>query len=109
MKTNKHQIQQGDVLAVIRPGLPPGCKRLDRKTVALGEHTGHHHSFLDDSAVALMEAPDGAIWGVNEGDKTEKLTHQEHNIVTLEPGQTCEFGQVDEYDWFLQMQRKVVD
>lgn len=109
MKTNNRQIQQGDIVLLVVPALPEGCKRLKTKTIALGEKTGHHHSFAADSNVAVMEAPDKTIYVVNEGDTPETLTHQEHKPVTLAPGQVAEFGQVREKDWFTEMVRPVVD
>ena len=109
MKNNKDHIQQGDVLLRVVAALPEGCVRLKSKMLPTGEKTGHHHSFAEDSSVALMEAPDKTVYAVNEGDKPETLTHQEHGAVTLAPGQICEFGQVREKDWFTEMVRPVVD
>lgn len=109
MKTNMHQIQQGDVLLRKVTALPKGCTRLKTKMLAAGEHTGHHHSFDQHGGVALMEAPDKTVYAVNEGEKTETLTHQEHKIVTLKPGEIAEFGQVREKDWFTDMVRVVRD
>ena len=108
-KTNENHIQQGDVLLRIVNALPKGCKRIASRTLALGEQTGHHHSFDADGGVALMEAPDKRIFVVNEGDTPGTLTHQEHKKITLAPGQIAEFGQVIEKDWFSDMVRPVVD
>lgn len=107
MKTNSEHIQQGDVLFRRVAELPSGCKRLDKRTVALGEHTGHHHTF--DDGVALMEAPDKRIFAVNETDEPKQLTHQEHNPVTVNPGDVYEFGQVREKNWFTEMVQAVRD
>lgn len=107
MKTNKDHIQQGDVLFRRVPSLPANCKRLDKRTVALGEHTGHHHTF--DDGVALMEAPDGRIFAVNESDMEKVLNHQEHKPVTVAPGEVFEFGQVREKNWFTEMVAAVRD
>jgi hypothetical protein len=104
---NKDHIQQGDVLFKRVASLPVNCKRLDKRTVALGEHTGHHHTFED--GVALMESPDKRIFAVNESDEDKVLTHQEHKPVTVAPGQIFEFGQVREKDWFTEMVRAVRD
>jgi hypothetical protein len=109
MNKNNHQIQQGDVLLRIVPRLPKGCRRLNTKLLATGERTGHHHSFTEDSSVALMEAPDKTVYAVNEGDAPATLTHQEHGATVLQPGQIAEFGQVREKDWFTEMVRPVVD
>lgn len=104
---NQNQIQQGDVLFRRVDRLPDGCKRLDKRTVALGEHTGHHHTF--DKGVALLEAPDKRIYAVNETDAPKPLLHQEHKPVIAEPGIPYEFGQVREKDWFTEMVRPVSD
>lgn len=109
MKPNKNQIQQGDVLLRKVTALPKGCVRKDSKTLALGEHTGHHHSFESNSGIALMEAPDKTVFAVNEGTRKETLIHQEHKPVELAPGEICEFGQVREKDWFQDMVRTVQD
>jgi hypothetical protein len=109
MNLNKDQIQQGDVLLRTVAALPKGCVRLKTKQLAAGEHTGHHHSFNHDSGIALMEAPDKTVFAVNEGTKPETLTHQEHNPVTIQPGEVAEFGQVIEKDWFTEMVRPVID
>lgn len=106
MKKN-NMIQQGDVLLRRIDRLPNRCKRLDKRTVALGEHTGHHHTF--DDGVALLESTDGKIFAVNESDNPVKLTHQEHKPVTVDPGSIYEFGQVREKDWFQDMTRPVRD
>lgn len=104
---NTKQIQQGDVIFRVVSALPKGCKRLRTRTVALGEATGHHHTF--DDGVALMEAPDKTVFAVNESDEPRTLTHQEHRPIILQPGQIAEFGQVREKDWFTEMVRTVVD
>jgi hypothetical protein len=104
---NKDHIQQGDVLFRRVERLPEGCKRRDNRTVALGEHTGHHHTF--DDGVALMEAPDKRIFAVNESGEPKTLTHQEHNPVTVLPGEVYEFGQVREKNWFTEMVQAVRD
>lgn len=107
MTKNKDQIQQGDVLLLRVTRLPEGCKRRDSRTVALGEHTGHHHTF--DDGVAIMDAPDGRVFVVNENDVPTPLTHQEHNPVVAAPKETYAFGLVQEKDWFRDMVAPVRD
>ena len=87
--------------------LPENCVRKQTRTVALGEKTFHHHTF--DEGVALMEAPTGRIYAVNETAQDQVLTHQEHRPVVVSPGQVFEFGQVREKDWFTEMVRAVRD
>jgi hypothetical protein len=108
MKTNPKQIQQGDVLLFHRvEKLPAGCVRRKDRTVALGEHTGHHHTFED--GVAVLDAPDGRTFVVNETDKPKQMLHQEHSPVIGEPQVPYEFGQVREKDWFTEMVAPVWD
>lgn len=106
MKPNNNQLQQGDVLKKRVTSLPANCKKIGR-TVALGEATGHHHSFDDDS-VAVMEAPDGVRYAVNSSDTPQQLIHQEHKPVTVDPG-IWQIGQVREKDWFRDMVAPVRD
>lgn len=108
MKNNPNMIQQGDVLLFSRTNkLPAGCKRRESRTIALGEHTGHHHTF--DEGVAVLDAPDGRVFVVNETDKPVELTHQEHKPIVAMPGVPYEFGAVREKDWFQDMVRPVMD
>lgn len=108
MKPNPKQIQQGDTLFFNRVNkLPEGCKKRESRTIALGEHTGHHHTFAE--GVAIMDAPDGKVFVVNETESDVLLSHQEHNITTFKSGVPYEFGTVREKDWFADMVRNVVD
>ncbi len=116
MNTKQNQItharwQQGDVLGLRIAALPAGCKRLpsDARGVVLaeGEHTGHYHG-IEDSGVALMEAPGGTRYLVNESDAPVTIKHQEHRPVTVDPG-IWQIGGVREKDWFTEMVRPVVD
>lgn len=108
MKTNEQQIQQGDTLFFNRVAkLPTGCTKRKSRTVALGEATGHHHTF--DEGVAVMDAPDGRVFVINETEQPKILTHQEHKPTVFAPGVPYEFGQVREKDWFSEMVRTVID
>lgn len=106
-KTNDAQIQQGDVLLNRVAQLPADCQRRNNRTIALGEHTGHHHTF--DEGVAVMDDPNGKVYVVNETDHPVNLTHQEHKPVVAAPGEVYLFGIVREYDYFSKMQRSVRD
>ena len=107
MKTNQDQIQQGDCLFRIVEKLPDGCKRRQSRTIALGEATGHHHTWED--GVVIMDGPDGSVFCINETETDKSLIHQEHHVVTLKPGEIADFGQVIEKDWFQDMVRNVRD
>lgn len=112
MKTNPNHLQQGDVVLLKTTKLPDGCKKLtcDHRGVVLaeGEHTGHYHGIEETGGLALMEAPDGVRFLVNEGEAPATIKHQEHKPVTVQPG-IWQIGQVIEKDWFNDMIRKVVD
>jgi len=90
--------------------LPAGCKKRDNLTIALGEHTGHHHTFEDDGGTAVMDAPDGQVFVVRKAAKTKAspIIHQEHKPIVLEPG-IYRFEPVQEKDWFADMVRAVKD
>ncbi len=80
-------------------------KKLDHKMIALGEATGHHHSATADSA-SLWEL-DGGLMVLDAPDGTD-VTHQEHNTISLPPGQ-YDRHIVVEYDHFAEESREVRD
>lgn len=112
MNKNENQNQQGDVLLLRVKKLPSGCKKVscDKRGVVLaeGEHTGHHHRSNNSDGLALMEAPDGTRFLVNEGEGPAEITHEEHKPVTVNPG-VWQIGGVIEKDWFNDMVRQVID
>lgn len=76
-------------------------KTLPHTKLAEGEHTGHFH-LASGEGVALfddftLEAPNGA-----------DVTHQEHNPITLPPGNYTRLI-VREYDHFTEEARNVAD
>ena len=106
----KKLIQQGDVLFFLSDKMPDGLKkrkavRRGLVTFAEGEVTGHHHSCVTDG-VTLYEDEAGVLWCKVEKETT--VTHQEHNPVTLEPG-NYRVGIVREYDPFEKEIRDVRD
>jgi len=87
----------------------------DSKTVALGEITGHHHTFSDNSQVLLFkDKKDGKSANNNNLDdptliqvqsEMAELEHQEHNTILLPEG-TYKITREVEYNPFtLQLQR----
>jgi len=102
----KGQKAQGDVLLTPLSGLPKGAKlSKEKRTLALGEATGHHHSFVKDVEVYEIKN-DPRKWVVIEEKGT--LTHQEHGTVTLSPG-VYVFDQQVEADPFTGLSRRVLD
>ena len=101
----KNQKAQGDVL-LTPSSLPPGATpSKEKRTLALGEATGHHHSFTKDVEVYEMEN-DPRKWVVLEEEGV--LTHQEHGTITLPPG-VYVFDQQVEADPFTGLSRRVLD
>jgi hypothetical protein len=102
-----HTAQQGDVVLKRLTSLPDGqLKSIAKRRLILaeGEATGHHHS-IEQADSELLEAGGVMVLDLKE---TATLTHQEHGPITLEKG-LWEVGRVQEYDYFAQMKRKVVD
>ena len=102
--TDVSQIQQGDVGLERVIKVPTGAKRLPHRTVAKGEATGHHHTFVEESVelyerdgVLYVSAPEGAT-----------LKHQTHNPVTVPPG-TWVYRPRREQDHLGEVVRRVMD
>lgn len=98
-------LQQGDVIAKRRDKLPIGLTKLDHKTLALGEATGHSHTFYDDGA-ELFEDQNKVLWLLIT--KPVALKHEEHHPIEFNPG-VYEIGIVKEYNHFEEEARMVVD
>lgn len=105
MKTN--MFQQGDVL-IKKVDCVPNGRILPRKNgriiLAEGEATGHCHSINVEDADLIQE---GEKILLRLGQKAA-LTHEEHKLITLEPG-IYEIGRVVEKDWLSGMTRQVKD
>lgn len=107
MKTIKINGQQGDVLLKRIDKLPEGKVKVISKgklILAEGESTGHFHG-IDEKDSQLLDV--GGVM-VLDLKKTAKINHQEHKPFNVEPG-LWQIGIVQEYDYFAQMKRKVVD
>ena len=111
MKTNKNQLQQGDVLLKkVNIDIPAGTKRIkDRRGIVLaeGEATGHYHGIdVDEDEAELIQIGEKMLLNVKAESVT--LNHQEHHPITIDRG-LWEVGQVVEKDWLSGMVKKVVD
>jgi hypothetical protein len=95
-------IQQGDVL--VKSGKIKGIK-LNHLTLAQGEKTGHHHTITEGDA-ELYE--DNGVLFLRVNSDEAKLTHQEHDTVTIPKGD-WEIGIVREYDHLFEEERNVKD
>lgn len=82
------QFRQGDVLVEYIGEIPPAAKRVSKRglkriTVAHGEATGHHHS-IDIAAADWWKSDQEQFVEVKQATA---LTHQEHALIPLAPGQ----------------------
>lgn len=105
------QIQQGDVVLEQVDDLPMGVKlkKAGKRGLVLmeGEATGHFHSIAETNPdICELYEVEGVLYV--KASQPVKLTHQEHNTLTLEPG-IWKVGQVKEFDYLQNMIRSVVD
>ena len=100
-RSNNEQVAQGDVLFTPRNELPASLKKLETKTVAYGEATGHHHTFTD--TCELFEDGNGIMWVV-VGEEGADIDHQEHDTIRFAPG-IYEVSKQVEPDPFLGIRR----
>lgn len=84
--THPVQARQGDVLLVPVKTIPTSLKKTTDRTLALGEATGHHHTF-DGGATCYAEEPTALADFVNVADgESATLAHQEHAPIEFAPG-----------------------
>lgn len=90
--------RQGDTLlrrcAII---IPSTVKRTKSPTLALGEVSGHHHTFRDGGAVGFADdekAPTVDFVRVTANQST--LTHEEHSPITFPKGDYESLKQVED-------------
>lgn len=87
--------------------IPATAKRIKLRPVALGEVTGHHHSFESNVAevdvadlVEMYEGADGEIYVRVSGDAgAVSLVHQEHKAHVVAPGEYSVTIQQENTDW----------
>jgi len=90
--------RQGDTLLRRIDSIPSSTSRqIKSPTLALGEKTGHHHTFTDGGAVAFADDEQAivadAIRVISPQGST--LTHQEHSPITFPPGDYESLRQVE--------------
>ena len=94
--------------------IPANAKRVPLRPVALGEATGHHHSFMSNveeieiaDLVRMYECEDGKTYiRVLGGEGDVSLVHQEHKAHVVSPGEYSVTIQQENTDWGA---RSVVD
>jgi hypothetical protein len=91
---------------MMKTAIPKTAKRVPLRPVALGEVTGHHHSFMsnvaDDVAelVEMYEGEDGQTYVRVLGEPGEvSLVHQEHKAHIVPPGDYAVTIQQECTDW----------
>lgn len=87
-------------------GIPVTAKRIALRPVALGEVTGHHHSFMSNTEtdvadlVEMYEGPDGMTYVRVLGEPGDvSLVHQEHKAHVVAPGEYSVLIQQENADW----------
>ncbi|UWZ84630.1 hypothetical protein [Occallatibacter riparius] len=92
---------------MMRTKIPESAKRIPVRPVALGEVTGHHHSFMSNVAetdvadlVEMYEGPDGMTYVRVLGEPGDvSLVHQEHKAHIVPPGEYSVTIQQENTDW----------
>jgi hypothetical protein len=87
--------------------IPKNAKRIPLRPVALGEVTGHHHSFMSNVAdvdvadlVEMYEGADGKTYVRVLGEEGGvSIVHQEHKAHVVPPGQYSVTIQQENTDW----------
>jgi hypothetical protein len=106
------QIQHGDVLLKEIESLPGGVKKTRRENgrliVMKGETTGHAHVITDQAASIWMLEKDGKTELYLEATEPVTIIHEEHKPLPI-PAGIYRIGQVSEYDYFREMERKAID
>ena len=106
MKLATNTFQQGDVIGKKLISMPAGERKkiaVKRLVVAHGE-SGHSHVIEDDEA-ELIEIGGKMLLTLT---KPAIIKHEEHKHIELDKG-IWEIGRVQEYDWYKNMSRPVVD
>lgn len=80
----KTMYRHGDLLLKKIDKLPKGLERLDTKTLAEGEVTGHAHTF-SNGMVQIFQEPKTMQKFVDVRQEAE-LVHQEHNAIKVKEG-----------------------
>ena len=87
--------------------IPGDAKRVALRPVALGEVTGHHHSFMSNveevdvaDRVEMYEGANGVLYVRVLGEPGEvSLVHQEHKAHVVPPGDYSVTIQQENTDW----------
>jgi hypothetical protein len=98
----KFQVRHGDLLLERIDSIPKGAKERNTNVILDGEVTGHAHRLIGG---AILDHEDRAYLSV---PKTATVIHEEHNTITLPPGDYVVTRQ-REYNPYERAARNVVD
>lgn len=103
--------RHGDLLAKPVPAIPKGAVATPSLTLAEGEVTGHHHTFVKGQ-VEVFDAPASkgseVVKYFTVKSKEATLTHAEHGPMTIKQG-TYSLGIEREYNPTDKVVRQVLD
>jgi hypothetical protein len=106
MKTAQQTAQQGDVIFRKLPAMPPGViLGTDKARLVLAHGESGHSHVLEDDEAALIKIGDMMLLQL---EREATVKHDEHGPAQLSPG-IWEVGRVREFDYFLMMERTVID
>ncbi len=96
-KVGAHARQGDTLLRRLSTVIPATAKRIKSPTLALGEKTGHHHTFSEGGAVAFADDEQAPIADAVRVTAPEApLTHQEHETITFPKGDYESLKQVED-------------
>lgn len=118
----KELVHQGDVQG-IESTLPRKAKKIDKKPLALGEHSGHQHCITGD--YELFEDEKGNLFAAVGSDgavlqhmheskfisfESKKIVEKaDHKPIELEPNKVYKFGIHKRYNPFSKIFERVID
>lgn len=91
--------RQGDTLLrrIAVQTIPVTAKQIKSPTLALGEVSGHHHTFRDGGAIAFADDEE-AVTATHVSVTADRsvLTHEEHEAITFPKGDYESLKQVED-------------
>ena len=97
--------RHGDVILQSIEKLPKSGQITTQVCLAEGEATGHHHMLTcEDGIDVVLEAKEILFKIESPGT----LTHQEHDLITIDPG-IYRVSREQEFDHFARTAKRVVD
>ena len=91
---------------MLRPAtIPADAKKIALRPIALGEHTGHHHSLMTCTETPVedlveMYEKDGQTYVRALGEPSDvAIVHQQHKAARLSASEYVYVPQVENSDW----------